>query len=270
LVQDKAVFTFERSSQMRSILFILLIMIPEPLFAQNIPNIGLPAKALVIEEQSLKKSGYFDRALVLWMISPKKVPHGNGPETHYSCTDVTRGSYYHGPTRVSLVNTATGNVINTIKIDQDGEDSFDIPYAIRRGYYYRVESGAKKETELKPQILWLRDYNGDGTPLEFALFDAQACLGLGTTLIGYSPNLDKVIQYQIKLEIERKGKKSVEVSNWADYLFSKKPIKSGHWIYEVDYRGRCGSLDKYDISYNGKTEYFEGYLVSVDSDKVCK
>ncbi len=42
---------------------------------------------------------------------------------------------------------------------------------------------------------------GDGLPLETAFFQAVACMGLNTTLIGYSPPRDEVIQYEVELKI---------------------------------------------------------------------
>ena len=80
------------------------------------------------------------------------------------------------------------------------EDSFDIPYHIQKGFYYHVE-GVPKGKEGKPTIMWLKDYNGDGHAWEFALFDAIACMGLPTTLIGYSEAQDRVIQYPVDLTI---------------------------------------------------------------------
>src|SRR6266545_4643494 len=123
------------------------------------------------------------------------------------CPDETRGSCYSGPTRVSLINTTTRTVINTIEI-KDGHfealggpegkaDSFAIPYAIRKGYYYHV---------------------GD------------------------------------------EGHRTESLS-WCDYLFSEKPISPGHWKYEIDYRGRGGPLDKYEIRYDTQHEMFVGKLV---------
>ena len=47
---------------------------------------------------------------------------------------------------------------------------------------------------------------------------------------------------------------------WVDYLFSKQAIKNGVWKYEIDYRGRNGTLDQYNIRYNAKQERFEGTL----------
>jgi hypothetical protein len=224
----------------------------------------LPPDALIIEEQSLAAKGYPHRAVFLWMIKPEKHPNEYEANDPYTCPDETRGSYFYGPTRVSLIDKSTGHIINTVEVKQEyeeGEDSFYIPYAIRKGYYYKVEGKPKEGEEAKPKIMWLSDYNGDGMALEFALFDALACMGLQTTLIGYSPSQDRVIQYLIRLEIDDEGKADLEESHWADYLFNKKPISTGYWKYEIDYRGRGGSLCKYEIRYNERLERFEGKLV---------
>jgi hypothetical protein len=220
---------------------------------------GLPSGAVTIETQAVKT----DRSLVLWMVNPTKHPRET-PDEPYTCPEYTRGSYYSGPTRVSLVDTKSRKVINTVKVRQDyneGEDEFDVPYQIRSDYYYHVE-GAAEGKEGQPAVMWLKDYNGDGTPLEFALFDAQACMGLATTLIGYNEREDKVIQYQTRLAVtSSKGKRSTLTSGWVDYLFSKKPESPGFWKYEIDYRGRGGDLAKYEIRYNKETAKFEGKLV---------
>ena len=159
-------------------------------------NYRLPAGALIIETQPVKTN----RALILWMLRPKRVPR-DVPDEPYTCPEETRGSYYNGATRVSLVDTQTRRIINTLKIRQEyneGADEFDIPYKIHSGSYYHV-AGVPAGREGKPTIMWLRDYNGDGQALEFALFDALACMGLQTTLIGYSERQDKVIQYPTRL-----------------------------------------------------------------------
>jgi len=248
-------------------------------------ELGLPSDAVIIEEQSLKSESHPERALLLWMVSPAKNPSGVqvNPEYPYTCPERTRGSYFSGPTRVSLLDTTTRTVINTIEIkdgdeerddreDKDGDfeytedyeddaDSFDIPYAIRKEGYYRVEGDAPESEEVKPHIMWLRDYNGDGKALEFALFDAEACMGLLTTLIGYSEWQDRVIQYPVYLEVEGDEGRRTELLSWCDYLFSEKPTSPGCWKYEIDYRGRGGSLDKYEIRYDAQNEMFVGKLV---------
>jgi hypothetical protein len=196
------------------------------------------------------------------MVTPAKHPRET-PDEPYTCPEYTRGNYYSGATRVSLVDPQTRRVINTVKISPEpgeGCDEFDIPYRIRPDHYYRVE-GVPKETEGKPAIMWLKDYNGDGKAWEFALFDAQACMGLATTLIGYSERQDKVIQYQTHLVVtDSKRKRSTTTQSWTDYLFAQKPTSPGAWKYEIDYRGRGGSLDKYEIHYDKQAERFEGKL----------
>ena len=101
----------------------------------------VPSDAVIIEEQSLGSKKHPDRALILWMVNPTKNPSDAqaNPEAPYMCPDETRGSYYSGPTRVSLLNTRTRTVINTIEIKyghfegmggiENKEDSFAIPYA---------------------------------------------------------------------------------------------------------------------------------------------
>jgi hypothetical protein len=230
---------------------------------------GLPAGAVVVETRKLLSASHRNRELVLWMLKPTKNPTTYEPDETYPCPDQTRGSYYSGPTRISLLNSNTNSIINTVNISkdyEDGADSFDVPYAIRKGYYYRVEAVTRNGVEAKPTIIWLRDYNGDGNALEFALFDALACMGLETTLIGYSEKQDRVIQYPVKLDVIEGSKHSTRVTPWADYLFTAKRRRPGYWKYEIDYRGRAGPLDKWEVGYNAAKEQFEGKLTIVPGD----
>ena len=236
-----------------------------PVFATSTgEDYDLADGAIIIETQPVTPN----RSLILWMVRPTKHPRDT-PADPYTCPEQTRGNYYSGATRVSLVDPQTRRLINTVKISQEpgeGADEFDIPYNIRSEYHYHVE-GVPKETEGKPAIMWLRDYNGDGKAWEFALFDAQACMGLATTLIGYSERQDKVIQYQTRLIVnDSKRKRSTTTEYWTDYLFSKKPTSPGSWKYEIDYRGRGGSLNKYEIHYDQQAERFEGKLVQTGGE----
>ena len=219
----------------------------------------LPSEALIVHSQVLKAPA--DRALILWMVSPEKHPREGGPDDNYTCPEYTRGSYYSGPTRVSLVDTKAGTIINTVEVKQEydeGLDSFDVPYAIRKGHYYDVKGNPKKTQEAPADVLRLKDYNGDGKALEFALFDAQACMGLPSTLIGYSVKQDRVIQYPVRLQVDDNGTTSEETSHWCDYLFASDPKAPGRWKYQVDYRGRGGVLVDYEVRYNAAEEAFDG------------
>jgi hypothetical protein len=232
--------------------------------ASNAQEYELADGATIIETQPVTPN----RSLILWMVRPTKHPRDT-PSEPYTCPEYTRGNYYSGATRISLVDPQTHRVINTLKISQEPDekvDEFDLPYNIRPDHYYHVE-GVPKETEGKPIIMWLRDYNGDGKAWEFALFDAQACMGLATTLIGYSQRQDKVIQYQTHLVVsDSKRRRTTTSQYWTDYLFSEKPTSSGYWKYEIDYRGRGGSLDKYEIHYDKQAERFEGKRVETGGE----
>ncbi len=219
---------------------------------------GLPAGARVVEERPLELGGSKKRTLVLWMLRPTRYPRGS--DEIYTCPEETRGSFYRGPARISLVDAAAGRVVNTLKVVQEyshGEDEFDLPYRIKAGGHYHV-AGTPKGREGRPTIMRLRDFNGDGRAFEFALFDALACMGLETALFGYSERQDRVIQYPLSLETVYEGKKTSEVLSWADYLFSREPAADGRWKFEIDYRGRGGTLDSYEVRYNRQAERFEG------------
>jgi hypothetical protein len=179
--------------------------------------------------------------------------------------------------KISLLDTRSGRLINTIKLRSsisDDVDEFNIPYRILGDSYYFVPD-TPKESEGKPALLKLRDLNGDGIAAEFAFFEAEACMGLATTLIGYSMAQDKVIQYPAEIEvtafeekmrvtkpplIRRKGKPRMETQVWTDYLFSEKPVQPGHWKYEIDYSGRGGCDESYDVRYDAVREIFFGTL----------
>lgn len=234
----------------------MLLVLFGILFPSLPSQYGLPANAKVIETRNLTSKAHPDRALVLWMLNPKRNPREPADEV-YTCPEYTRGHYYSGPTRVSLIDLKSKKIINTINLKNDGDaDSFDVPYKIQSGYYHIPG----KQKEAKPVILFLRDFNGDRKPHEFVLYDAINCMTVMNALIGYSETQDKVIQYQIGLKTFADKKPKTETVDWIDHLFQYKPNKQGVWKYSIDYRGRGGSLDQYEIRYNAKQERFEGTL----------
>ncbi|HEY0460847.1 MAG TPA: hypothetical protein VGC97_17050 [Pyrinomonadaceae bacterium] len=218
----------------------------------------IPKMAVVLEKQTVTPA----RQLVLWMPNPTKHPRET-PEEIYTCPDETRGHYYSGIVKVSLVDLKTKKLINTIEIqggDLSEENTIDLPYLIHRGYYKVPQIDKNKEG--KPVLMNLKDYNADGKPFEFALFDAEACMGLPSTLIGYSAKQDRVIQYQTELKTGTETAREF----WVDYLFTKAPNRQGVRKYEIDYRGRAGTLDRYEIRYDREREMFYGTLVSISEE----
>ncbi len=258
LPKRKKTKDYRSKSMMKFTIFLIVILFGQT-FAQTFPKSGV-----ILERKSVTAN----RELVLWMPNPKKVRRDTTDDI-YTCPDQTRGHYYSGVAKVSLVDVQTKKTINTIEVIGNGltseNNTLDLPYLIKRGYYKVAK--VDKNIEGKPTLLNLSDYNNDGKPHEFTLFDAIACMGLQTTLIGYSETNDKVIQYQTALKID--GKTSNEF--WVDYFFGQKVNNEGVWKYEVDYRGRGGALEKYEIQYDKKREIFYGTRTSVpEDDKVIE
>ena len=136
--------------------------------------------------------------------------------------------------------------------------TFDVPYKIAR-FFYHVEGPLDKNGEGKPRIMWLRDYNGDGDSLEFALFAANNCTIVETTLFGYSKLQDRVLQYPIHL-VQREGATVTKRdSPWLDHLLLEKPIRPGFWQWQSQYHQ--GGLTHFEVRYDPSKEVFEGEIV---------
>ncbi len=224
---------------------------------------GFSDEARLLEAKTL---GAAERAMVLWLEGAFVSLQSSAG---YACPAVTTGSHYLARAHVSLVNTKTAKVINTIDLrpsDIVSETPWDgystLPFSLPdRGNYedellpfhYRATGGTPERPALV-EVLSLEDYNGDGKAHEFALFEQQACMGLQTALIGYSERQDRLIQYRVILN----GK----AQQWTDYLFAEPPISKRHWRYQIDYRGRGGTLDSYDIRYDRASERFVGTVRS--------
>jgi hypothetical protein len=229
--------------------------------AQVLPPHGIECGSgspLIIERHMLKGIGK-PRELVLWMCGAEKHEDDFDPEA-YTCPDQTTGHFYRGRTQVSLVDLQSDHVVNTVPVltSWSKEQTFDVPYKIAP-FFYHVDGPRNKNGEGKPRLLWLKDYNGDGEALEFALFDANNCTIVETTLFGYSKSQDHVIQYPIHL-LQREGTTVVQRNSpWLDHLMLEKPIAPGYWKWQYQYH--AGGLTHYEIKYNPSKEMFEGEIV---------
>jgi hypothetical protein len=226
--------------------------------------LSLPRGAKLIEVAPLPASVHKDRALVLWMRVRSSTRNCDDWKEEWApiCPGSTSGCSYSGPTRVSLVDTATNKIINTIVIRDShdapstfigaqrerGRDSLVIPYWLGDGGPYAAKDG-------KPHILLLKDYNGDGDATEFALFNAWSCSDLLTTLIGYSRKQDRVIRYPVRLRWTESESSEEITSYWVEHLFANAPEKPGVWKYTARYPG---ADETYEIHYDAEHEAFEG------------
>lgn len=186
----------------------------------------LPAGAKVIETADLISVVGKPRALVLWMEHPTR--HNGGEE--YCGTDV-HGHYWEGPARLSLVDSARHVLTNTVKIlgrgsDNKDQDLFWLPFFVSDVYYYVPHPDAQNRGF--PNLLNLRDLTGDGVAAEFVLFMYDACGIVSTSVLGYSPTLDRAIQYPV--EVFEDGHKP-EFQMWVEQVFATKPIRPGNWSF---------------------------------------
>ncbi len=236
---------------------LLLIGALAGLGQEGIP--GLPPDAFVVETARVPESVKKDRLIVLWMINPEKPEKLDIEDDRWvGCSAWSRGIPYRGRTRLSLADTKANRIVNTIEVRSSDEDTFDIPAVVFPGYYTVPKIGANKAG--KPRVLDLRDVNGDGKLLEFALFDQQACMGLATALFGYSEKQDKLIQYAVDLTFLDGLRHREAVEMWPDYLFATKPVAPGRWRHAIDYSGRGGCVESYELKYSEFAERFTGTL----------
>jgi hypothetical protein len=239
------------------------------------PYAGLPDGAVLLEEQSLPVWAHANRALVLWVWPSEDKPlhwrtafaeTGSIPEDDgdgYTCPEQATGHshFYRTRTRISLVDTRSRQVLNTLPVQLDGIDEFDVPFLIRPGYFYEV-LGPPLKGAAKPHTLLLRDLNGDGKALEFAFYWMESCTGPRTMVFGYSQRQDRVILYQFLLRDQPSGKQDTEV--WMLRFTFQKPASPMHWRY--DDWSNSGGDTKYDFRYVQELERFEGTKLYTDPD----
>ncbi|HYD99384.1 MAG TPA: hypothetical protein VEH84_08375 [Alphaproteobacteria bacterium] len=231
---------------------------------------GLPVGAQIVESAPLDGMGRPDRALVLWMQAPRRVERPAGEP--YTCPDRTRGSHWHGPARLSLVTVPEGRVIDTLPVGP--ADAFDLPFRLAPGLSYVVPAETVEPApgggpaEGVPRLLHLYDGTGDGRRGEVAFYDAQACMGLATTLFGYDPEADSLRQYPVVLEVvDPQGRRGVRTDLWVDYLHARGPVALGTWRHAIDYTGRGGLLEAYDVRFDPARGVFAGTLTQYEADR---
>jgi len=190
----------------------------------------------IIETQFVKSQSREDRAIVLWMIDPEKIEK---KDDFYTCPETTRGSYYRGRTRVSLIDLGKMEIINTIEIisSLSIKDEFYVPYQIR--------------------------------VLEFAFFDSPGCIPPLMTIIGYSENKDEIIQYDFNLKEKAGDDVVLKSRKWLGKIFLSGSNKDGYWESKNDTCGRGGVIEKSKINYNQEKEIFEGEFEIIDCSSVA-
>jgi len=219
----------------------------------------LPRGATIIESKDIvdRNVGH-SRRLVLWMLDAEKVFRKSDDDMGGYCGDYIYGDNWHGRLRLSLVDVARPKLINTVQIrDQEssgnrseGGDSFSIPFQVSNSYYYVPHVNAKKEG--KPEILHLRDLTGEGVLGQFVLFNYEACGIADTTVLGYSPSADAVVQYRIEMH----DGPTVATGVWAGNAFAEKPIRPGYWNFVFEPGHGSDSNYHEEVSFDSERQLF--------------
>jgi hypothetical protein len=191
----------------------------------------LPPDAKVIETAHLNAGRGKTRTLVLWMLRPQTVNRPRDP----SCSDLMYGDHWYGRTRLSLVDSATRTLVNTIEIqglyegDDQNEHAFPIPFRVGKDFY-NVPAIDKNKKGI-PKLLNLRDLTGEGIVGQFVLFEYYTCGSSLGTVVGYSPKADAVVQFRV--EASEQGEKA-EVVSWVPNVFNEKPVRPGLWDFTFE------------------------------------
>ena len=273
-----------------------LLVEKEKIIKQFIPIVNkynFPKHSKIIEYKKLEDYGVNDRAIVYWIFEPRVNIYC---EDDYDCSSSMLGhGQYKGQIKFSLLDTKENILLNTVSLynvddvyfddslketHRDVYNYFELPFAspnkkselaLGSRIMYKVDGGNKNKEGLT-EVLNFDDFNGDGKKLEFALYRTgdAGCMGTESALIGYSTLQDSLILYPIKITYYEKNeqKQIVKTPNtqyWLGYTFTMK-FKNYKLEYQIDYRGRGGCLEKYNLVFDDKEECFKGTVDATQTE----
>jgi curved DNA-binding protein CbpA len=194
----------------------------------SLQDVVLSSDVKIIETVDLNVVAEKPREMVLWMQTPKRVVRD--PNDSWTCANAVYGDDWVGRTRLSLFDSARGTLINTVEIvGQDGNPGFSLPFLVSSDYYHVPSLNSKNEG--KPKILSLRDLTGEGVAADFVLFEYEACGIASTSVLGYSRQSDRAVQYPV--EVVQSGQEP-KTGVWVTQIFRKEPMRPGYWDFTWD------------------------------------
>jgi len=169
------------------------------------------------------------------MMNPETIEPG--PPDQQGMQDMAMGTRLKGLTRVTLIDAGALRIINTLSIRDPYDsrvDSFQIPIEAPpspNGYYPvpKIDQSGMG----RPRILNLKDYTGEGTAAQFPLFAYGDSSEVDGTIVGYSQELDRVVQYPVtRLGGGKSGENATTL--WTTNVFGSQPLQPGHWNLSWD------------------------------------
>ena len=244
------------------------------LMDQKYTFLHLPDSAMVIDEKTFQTSKG-KRTIVAWMTDALIHLHTYEYSVYEGCPAVTSGNgYFTGRLHFTLVNTQTRQKMNTLDIKPSGYTDtlcLGYPFCIANPKNSDADrlvysaTGGTKNTDGFADIIHLFDFNRDGKAYEFALFEAEDCATMLSTLISYNEAQDRLIWHEWDLTVKYQDKDYKDVTEqqktyWMDHTMRTTFGKDGTLNYYISYMGRGGDLDKYYLKFDKNTDTYSGIL----------
>jgi hypothetical protein len=222
------------------ILLTLLALFGTATAGGQVPAPSIPPGAQIIETKDISGIVGKKRQLVLWMTDAVKVH-----EPYEYCGTSVYGDYWQGTGALSVVDAESREVISTI-----GLNRIQLPFYVGDFYYYVPR--ADQQHKGMPELLHLSDITGEGLPLQFLVFDYEACGIASAQVFGYRATTDKVVQYQIEVVEGPSRHKESSVDN----IFNHEPVRPGYWNFR--WQPGHGSDDTYHeiVRFDPKRQLF--------------
>ena len=216
----------------------------------------LPPDAMIIETADLSAAVEKPRQLVLWMQSPDKILREIDHPGETYCGDSVYGDHWYGPTRLSLIDAAKHELLNTLEVpdffEHPGDQhSFPIPFFVSNDFYNVPRPNSKGEGT--PKILNLSDLTGEGYAGQFVLFEYEFCGTALTSVLGYSRVSDRAVQYQV--EVLGEGD-TLFFDTWVATIFGRKSASPGHWDFTWEPGHGANVTIHEEVSFDGVRQLF--------------
>lgn len=186
----------------------------------------LPGDARIIETANVPVPSAKTRVLVLWMSAPRRVIRDWD-----NAGDFLYGNHWFGPTFLSLIDTSTVRLINTVAIRPRQESpnchgGLAVPFFTYDGFYYVPHPD--RDRKGKPLLMHLQDLTGEGVAGQFVLFDHVVSGIAAGSVLGYSSRSDTAVQYAVE---RTQNRFNPVVQLWAVQVFGSKPLRAGYWKF---------------------------------------
>lgn len=253
--------------------------------------VRLPDKAEIIEERKFE-TRHGGRTLLAWMLKPYSIVLNNydidDEEINQWWYGIRGSGYFEGRLGFTLVDVKNSSQINSTNFTNyyvgcfdDTHYSYDevatkYPYAMANPKYGRgnsvyVVNGGSKTEDGVPDIMHFFDFNGDGKPFEFLIYNRETSHSTEGALFGYNEGRDSFYAYNwynTAYKIDTPGRTPITTEEMYDYAndFSLvKKIKHGRVTKDETLLQWTDISEEYKLDSSGTKvrEYFMGEFIDM-------